>query len=243
MHQVRSIKPWIIAILTLSFVRAEAYSFIPTDAEWRSWPGYCQAKYVWTNIGKQSKFANTVGQAQNSELAQWEASGIRGVHHYCAGTLYLKRAGLEPDPGRRDHILRDAQADTQFALASSKTSSPFFAYIAIQMASIMQEQGEHDAALQILRETIVAQPQNGVLYSAMAVMQRKLGQLDDAKQTLLQGNQALDGKSAEINYNLGLISLELGEVDDAVKYAESAYELGFPLPGLRMKLAKLGHRI
>ena len=243
MHQVPGIKAWIFAILTLSFARVEAYSFVPTDAEWQSWPGYCQAKYAWTNIGKGSKFANVVGQAQKSELVQWEASGIKGVHHYCAAMLYLKRAGLEQDPVRRRYILRDAHGETQFSLSRSSNRSPFFAHLAIQMAAIMQEQDEHDAALQMLSDAIVAQPHNGVLYSAMAVMQRKLGRLDDAKQTLLQGNQALDGKSAEINYNLGLISLELGEVDDAVKYAESAYELGFPLPGLRMKLAKLGHRI
>jgi hypothetical protein len=50
----------------------------------------------------------------------------------------------------------------------------------------------------------------------------------------------MDGKSAEICYNLGLLSLELGEIDDAEKYAKLAYEQGFPLPGLRKKLQELG---
>ena len=243
MHKVPAIKSCIVAILVLGFTEAGAYSFGPTDSEWESWPAHCQAKYVWTNIGKTSKFANTVGEAKKAELAQWEASGIRGLHHYCAGSLYLKRALLEQDPIRRRSNLRSARGETQFSFSRSKTTSPYFAHIAIQMAAIMQEQEEHDAAIQMLRSTIVAQPKNGVLYSAMAVMQRKLGQLTEAKQTLLQGNEALEGKSAEINYNLALILLELGEIDDAVTYAESAYELGFPLPGLRLKLAKLGHQI
>jgi len=32
-----------------------AYSFEPTDLEWASWPEYCKARYVTTNIGGGSK--------------------------------------------------------------------------------------------------------------------------------------------------------------------------------------------
>ena len=54
------------------------------------------------------------------------------------------------------------------------------------------------------------------------------------------GFKASDGASAEINYNLGLILLELGDLDGAARHAELAYDLGYPLPGLRAKLQRLG---
>jgi tetratricopeptide (TPR) repeat protein len=104
----------------------------------------------------------------------------------------------------------------------------------------MYELGDIEPAAQLLQDLIPDQPQNDVLYSATAVMLRRLGHLERAKAILLQGNEATQSSSAEICYNLGLVSLELGELDDAVAYAELAYEKGYPLPGLRMKLQKLG---
>jgi Tfp pilus assembly protein PilF len=51
---------------------------------------------------------------------------------------------------------------------------------------------------------------------------------------------ALAPGSAEAHYNLGLLEVELGDLDSAVVHAARAYELGFPLPGLRRKLAAAG---
>lgn len=48
------------------------------------------------------------------------------------------------------------------------------------------------------------------------------------------------GDSANVNYNLGLAFLDLGRYDQALKYAHTAYRLGFPLPGLRRKLQEAG---
>jgi tetratricopeptide (TPR) repeat protein len=138
-------------------------------------------------------------------------------------------------------MLRQALDETVFTFAGSRDrSAPQFAYIAIQLARILYEQGEFERAIQTLQSVIEAQPKTGVLYSAMAVMQKKLGRLNAAKETLLRGFAALDGASAEINYNLGLVYLELGDIDSAVRHAELAYEQGFPLHGLRVKLEKLG---
>ena len=48
------------------------------------------------------------------------------------------------------------------------------------------------------------------------------------------------GDSANVNYNLGLVYLDLGRYDQALKYAHTAYRLGFPLPGLRNRLQEAG---
>lgn len=47
-------------------------------------------------------------------------------------------------------------------------------------------------------------------------------------------------RSAEINYNAGLLFVDLKEYDRAMEHAAKAYELGHPLPGLRNKLKGVG---
>lgn len=237
----KSIAQFVIPICVAIFgsSSAQAYQFEPTDAEWAGWPGYCQAKYVWTNIGKTSKYVNSVSHAKKAQLSEWEVAGVRGVHHYCAGTLWLQRARLERNPRDRDYMLNEGQRETQFSLGSSNRSAPQYANVAVQMASILYEQGETTAALETVQNLIPVQPSNNILYSATAYMLRKLNRLDKAKDVLVQGDIATDGSSAEIQYNLGLVLIELGELDDAEAYAVSAYEKGYPLPGLRTKLRKL----
>lgn len=43
-----------------------------------------------------------------------------------------------------------------------------------------------------------------------------------------------------INYNLGLLYMKNKDYEHAATYAEKAYSLGFPLPGLRNQLAQVG---
>lgn len=217
-----------------------SYDFNPTDIEWQSWPGYCKAKYIWTNIGRRSRFANLVTPEQRNELVIWENAGIRGLHHHCAGSAWLQRAQLGESDNRRVSLLNRAYAETSFSFERSNRQAAQFAYLAIQMAAILNAKGESANALKLLEDVIADQPHNEVIYSATAILQRKLGQLEQSKQTLIRGYQATDGASAEINYNLGLVSLELGDMEDAEKYAKLAYKLGYPLPGLRRKLEKAG---
>lgn len=217
-----------------------AFTFTPTDTEWQSWPGYCKAKYAWTNIGRASRFAGLVTAADRAELAEWEEAGISGLHHHCAGTAWLQRSRLERDANRRQYLLRQAYSETTFTFERSNREAPHFAYLAIQMATIMNERGDRGAAIDLLQQVISGQPGNDVIYSATAILQRKNGDLEAAWDTLLEGHEALNGRSAEICYNLGLISIELGKLDEAEEFAQLAYQLGYPLPGLRTKLIKLG---
>ncbi len=48
-------------------------------------------------------------------------------------------------------------------------------------------------------------------------------------------------KAAEFHYNFGLLLTEIGRYQDAKQHARRAYELGYPLPGLRQRLARAGH--
>jgi tetratricopeptide (TPR) repeat protein len=49
-----------------------------------------------------------------------------------------------------------------------------------------------------------------------------------------------DGQSANLDYNIGLVFLDLKEFDKALAHAHKAYQAGFPLPGLRNRLVRLG---
>ena len=46
--------------------------------------------------------------------------------------------------------------------------------------------------------------------------------------------------SPEVHYNLGLFYYDLGNMGLAVKHGRKAYEIGYPLPGLKDKLIKKG---
>jgi tetratricopeptide (TPR) repeat protein len=70
-------------------------------------------------------------------------------------------------------------------------------------------------------------------------LQRLGGRQDDALEQY-QVAVRLQPENATVNYNLGLIYLKEKDYEQAIVHAKKAYELGFPLPGLRNKLMKTG---
>lgn len=62
------------------------------------------------------------------------------------------------------------------------------------------------------------------------------------KDALKQLNDAasLNDANTSLTYNIALVYLELKEYDQALAYAHKAYQAGFPLPGLRDRLKRVG---
>jgi tetratricopeptide (TPR) repeat protein len=56
----------------------------------------------------------------------------------------------------------------------------------------------------------------------------------------LQAAQKLGGDPANVHYNLGLAYFDLKEYEKSLEHAAAAYDLGFPLAGLRNKLRQVG---
>lgn len=56
--------------------------------------------------------------------------------------------------------------------------------------------------------------------------------------SMLKAAVEMAPENATINYNLGLVYMKLKDYDNAKIYADKAYSLGFPLPGLRNQLAE-----
>lgn len=67
----------------------------------------------------------------------------------------------------------------------------------------------------------------------------KKGQNSEALSYLNEAVQ-LGGESANLYYNIGLVYLDLKQYDKALTNAHLAYQMGFPLPGLRDRLKKEG---
>jgi tetratricopeptide (TPR) repeat protein len=70
----------------------------------------------------------------------------------------------------------------------------------------------------------------------------KVGQKDEAVRNLDQADALTIGTPSDANlqYNLGLGYLEVGMHEKSLQHAKRAYELGFPLPGLKNRLVKAG---
>lgn len=217
------------------------YDFVPTNLEFASWPKYCQARYVETMIGRTSKFTADVSPAERRAAeASIGSATYNPVHHHCAGILWLSRAKLEQSPQARKHMLIRARDESSYTLQGVTTSSPLYTSINANLARVEQALGNIAAAEGYYDRAMQAQPTDPLPYVGLAILQRDTKRLELSRATLEKGLGATEGKSLEIHYNLGLICLELKDTDCAQQHARAAYDGGYPLPGLKRKLAERG---
>jgi tetratricopeptide (TPR) repeat protein len=229
----------VLAALASLFVcgAAQAYHFTPTETEWASWPGYCKARYITTNIGGRSQY---VSQVPRSEIDLWKQrigdETFLNVHHYCASMASRMRAQAEPNKKEKAGYLRYALDNAMYSYVRTPTSSPVFINMTTNLALIEYGLGHTDSAVSYANKGVEAQPESAEAYVALAYVYSQMKKKEEARDVLVKGNTAVEGKSAEIHYNLGLLELELGDTDSAVTHAKEAYALGHPLPGLKRKL-------
>jgi tetratricopeptide (TPR) repeat protein len=233
----------LFALLLLTFpVRAPALVFTPTNTEWASWPPYCQARYVVSAAGADGEFTNRVPQATVKAWQERLGDDVwYALHHYCAGIIIEARAKLEPDKKHRDFLRQNVLGEYRFTYDRIPASHPFRAEIAGRMALVYEDLGESENALAVVDKAIEECGTCASAWQAKAMLFRSQNKLEEARKVLEEGDRATEGKSAEINYFLGLVLLDLKDWDEAQARARKAYELGHPLPGLRDRLAKAGH--
>jgi len=217
------------------------FDFYPTPTEFASWPEYCAAQYVFIMEGRN---ADVAGAYSPATIANWRSrigdQTFLGMHHFCSSIHYLNRAKAQRNPDQKKFLLTTAQDEVSFSLRSADQSSIIYPDIVISFALIKREQGDPQAAVTQLQRLIEVQPQSARAYVALAMMHKQLKQLPAAREALIKGNTVMEGNSSDIQYNLGLINLELGDVSEAVENAKKAYALGYPLPWLKDKLRSMG---
>jgi Flp pilus assembly protein TadD len=79
-------------------------------------------------------------------------------------------------------------------------------------------------------------PDDPTVYHAYGAYLQKFGELTKATSQYEKAIE-LNPNAAEPRYNLGLLYFEVGDYEKASEQADRAYALGYPLPGLKNKLA------
>lgn len=221
-----------------------ALAFEPTESEWATWPEYCKARYMESAAGRSSDTFG--GRMPEAQVRAWKAQlgdGWIGLHHHCAALVHVNRARWEKDPRERTRLLRRSLEENQFALDRLPSDSPMRAQIAAHNGTAHAELREHDAAERWFKEAIEGCATCPVGYHTRANYLKKQKRLNEAREVLENGVKATDGESAELHYFLGLLLVDLKDFESAQTHALRAYELGYPLPGLRKRLADAGYKI
>lgn len=89
-----------------------------------------------------------------------------------------------------------------------------------------------DRAIRFQQEDAVVRMIYGIYLSKLGNSGKAIDQFTEALK--------LQPDNANINYNLGLVYFQKKDYENARVYAKKAYELGFPLPGLKNKLTAAG---
>ncbi|WP_293264275.1 hypothetical protein [Neptunomonas sp.] len=91
-----------------------------------------------------------------------------------------------------------------------------------------------------LQRAINFSPKDASSFMLYGILLHKIGDFDNALIQYKKAEQQSAG-SAEIQYNLGLLFIEMERFDEAKVYALKAYAQKFPLKGLMKRLKKSGH--
>ncbi len=222
-------------------VPAYALTFLPSEIEWTTWPDYCKARYVVSSAGKKSIFVNRITSAQVSYHEQQKGpEAWLYLHHYCAALIYMQRAAAAEDSERDAYWIREAEIEFLNQYERIRPSDPMFPDVIASIAQVHRRRGDYQVAIKYLEQAIEHQPEATSSYALAAIICRESGRISDGLEMLKRGNAATNGSSAEIHYLLGLFYIDVDDLDAAVEHAELAYELGYPLPGLAVKLRRHG---
>lgn len=91
-----------------------------------------------------------------------------------------------------------------------------------------------------LQRALRFKPDDGKVSLLYGLYLHKLGKLTEAEPYYRAAVKEMP-RSAEAHYNLGLLLTDMKRFDDALPEARKAYQLGYPLSGLRRRLAQAGH--
>ena len=90
-----------------------------------------------------------------------------------------------------------------------------------------------------LQRAVHFSPEDAATYSLYGYYLKKIGKQEDAL-SKYQMAMKLDPDDAKIAYSLSLLLIDMKKYDEAVKYAQIAYQQGKAPDGLKQKLRKLG---
>lgn len=91
-----------------------------------------------------------------------------------------------------------------------------------------------------LQRAIRFKPDDGIVRMLFGIYLHKSNLLEKALQRYHEAEKLMSN-SAELHNNIGLLYFDMQNFSQAKAHAIRAYQLGYPLPGLRRKLQRAGH--
>jgi tetratricopeptide (TPR) repeat protein len=91
-----------------------------------------------------------------------------------------------------------------------------------------------------LQRALRFQPRDGKTHMLFGLYMHRLKRYEEAEQHYRNALELMPN-NAEAHYNLGLLLVDMERYEAAQAEAKTAYRLGFPLAGLRRRLAEAGH--
>lgn len=89
------------------------------------------------------------------------------------------------------------------------------------------------------RRAIAFRPNDGMVHMIYGIYLHKQNNSSEAAEEYQKAAKLMPD-SAEVHYNLGLLYADQQQFDSALQHAQRAYELGYPLDGLKNKLISAG---
>lgn len=232
-----------LALITLLTFNISAYgSTTPSEAEWLSWPDFCKAGYLSSDWSGGSPFQGRLPQAELNRLRQHNetAVGIPGIHHFCVGMLYINRAKALPTGKARSDNLDRAVGEIEYSFSRASPTIPMYSLLAAYYGTAFHLQGKHREAEAVWEKGISSKPKSRESYLAKAQVLISERKYREALDVLLRYEKAKETDYADAEYFLGHVYFELKQYDKAREHADRAYKLGYPFPGLRKKLERIG---
>jgi len=98
-----------------------------------------------------------------------------------------------------------------------------------------REKNKYYSSFCYFERAVALQPKDFVSYMLYGIHFHRVGDLKGALNKYTKSEE-LGNDSAEFYYNFSLLYFDIGNIDLSKYYAEMAYDLGYPLQGLKRKL-------
>lgn len=220
---------------------AYGYGFEPTATEWVTWPTYCKLKYIGTGASGKTPYPRMVSKGQREAwMRRYAAYMPGGIHHYCTGGIYFRRAKAASNERGRNYLLTKALDEFSYTASRIQENHPLWSEIYANVGLVNWEMGHREEAFAALNTGVRVQPESPSAYLAIAQLFFKEKKLDKAVEILEKAKAKIGDKSVELSYFLGLAYFETEQLEKAKEEAKKAYEGGYPLLGLKNKLKHKG---
>lgn len=230
----------LFAAIAMVSSNANAFTFIPTEKEFGRWSDKCKALYLSTTVGKKSKYHDRLPFTVINNYRNAANVYGGGPWHYCSGLSYRDRAkSTFGNKKARAGLFRRSIEEVTYTYRTMKKREPWSAEIGVTLSALYRETDQHAKALDVLDEIVLRHSRYIPAYSSRALILKDMGKVKDAIKFLESIDPEIRDSSSEINYFLGIFYVDLKDINNAKRYAEIAYKLGYPLPGLKNKIQRL----